>query len=143
MLVCAHLVEQTSQCPYIALLVVGLFLAQLRRQIKRRAYHRLCEVGVLMKQLGHTQIADFNDFVAREEYVKCFDVPMQNALAVNVLESIADLQEEPPDFVLLQGAITLLLEQESEITAFAVLHDDVQAVLIDKALQVAHDERTG
>lgn len=51
------------------------------------------------------------------------------------------MQEDLPDLILFEGPVILLLEHEGEISALAVLHDDVEAVLIDEAFQVAHDER--
>lgn len=47
----AALIEHHTQCPHVALLVVGLVLAELGRQVVRRAHDGLGKVGVCAQNL--------------------------------------------------------------------------------------------
>lgn len=87
MLVSAHLIEETSQRPYVAFLIVGLFFAELWGQVEGSSDHCLSKISILMQQFGHAQVADLDHFVTGEEYVQRFDVPVQDALAMDVLKS--------------------------------------------------------
>jgi hypothetical protein len=51
-----HFVQHTTECPDIALVIVGLILADLWRQIVRGADHGLCHQTVFAQNSCHTKI---------------------------------------------------------------------------------------
>jgi hypothetical protein len=56
---------------------------------------------VVVQQFRDAQVADLDGLVLREEDVQGFYVAVQDALAVDVLQTDQDLQEDLPDLVLL------------------------------------------
>lgn len=128
---CAQLVKQAAHRPDIAFFVVRLLFAEFWREIEGSAYHGLCKF-VAGEHFGDPEVSDFDFFVFIHEDVEGFDIPVQNFVLVDVLESNADFDEEPPDFVLLQGPLVLHFEIVVEIAIVAVLHDDVERILFDE-----------
>ncbi len=65
---------------------------------------------------------------------------MQYSFTVDVFETDAHLQEYLPDPLLLERASQLLLEKESEVSSLAVLHYDIEEVVLKERVQVPHYE---
>jgi hypothetical protein len=135
----AQFVEQTAQRPNIAFFVVRLFLAELGREVKRSPNHSLGKL-VASQNFGYPQIAYLNLLILVHKDVQSLDIPMQYLILMDVLKTQTYLDEESPNFVLLQGPLILQLEVVVEIAIVAVLHDDVEGVVLDEGLLVAHDE---
>lgn len=51
-----HLVKDTSQTPDVGLLIIGLFLANFRREIIRCSYCSLCAVVCMLQHSGYSEI---------------------------------------------------------------------------------------
>jgi len=57
---------------------------------------------------------------------------MQDSVSVEVLESLAHLNEKLPNPALGQGSAHLALEVQAEITVLTKLHDDVNFLLVQE-----------
>jgi hypothetical protein len=66
---------------------------------------------------------------------------VQDLVFVDVLQAHTDLYENPPDLLLLQRLLYLALQVVGQVAVVAVLHHDVQSVVLDERLLVTHDER--
>ena len=58
---------------------------------------------------------------------------------MQVLDAEAHLEEEPPNCLLRQALPHLSLHVQTEIAILAVLHDDVDIVLLGEGIMILHD----
>ena len=64
---------------------------------------------------------------------------MQNFFAVDLVQPLAHLNEELPDFIFTQRPVKLIANVVAEVAAVAELHDDVQLVLLHEGVEVLDD----
>lgn len=122
MLQSAQLVEHAPERPDVALMVIGLLLAEFRGQIVRRSHHGVREVCCLVQHFRHAQVANLYAVILRQEHINCLDVSVQNFIGVQILNAQTHLNEELPNFCFRQGPPHLLLQINTQISIFAVLH---------------------
>lgn len=135
----AQLVQETPQCPNIALFVIGLLLTELGGEVERRAHHRLGEF-VAGEHLGDAEVSDLHLLILIHEDVEGLYIPVQNLIPVDVLQPHANLNKKFPNALLLQRFSILRLEEIRQIPTVAKLHNNVQRILLDEGLSVSHDE---
>eukprot|EP00428_Durinskia_dybowskii_P056009 CAMPEP_0170329772 /NCGR_PEP_ID=MMETSP0116_2-20130129/65808_1 /TAXON_ID=400756 /ORGANISM="Durinskia baltica, Strain CSIRO CS-38" /LENGTH=442 /DNA_ID=CAMNT_0010582919 /DNA_START=1 /DNA_END=1332 /DNA_ORIENTATION=- len=102
------LVEHHAQSPNIAAGAVSLATDDLRRQVVWRADLRLGALEVAVDDAGHAEVAQLH-LLARpgQEDVLRLDVPMQDAVAMDVLQGGRELHEVPHDRGLAEGAAAI------------------------------------
>lgn len=66
---------------------------------------------------------------------------MEDLVLVDVLKAEADLQEELPDFLLLQGLLVLCLQEHRQVPVVTILHHDMQSAILDERILILNDER--
>ena len=82
------------------------------------------------------------DFAVFEEYVLCFEIPVQYLLVVEVVECETDLYEPVHDLGLREEFALGLQDPVVHVPAFAVHHHDVQVLLfVQERIFVRNDVR--
>ena len=99
-------------------------------------------IDTVFMELRHAEVAHADAFSAGQENVHAFDVPVQDFLGVQVLQSQAHLNEELPNLGFGQQTTHLLLDQGVEVAPVTVLHHDVQSFFLNEGVVVLHDVRT-
>ena len=94
------------------------------------------EVRCLRQQFGDPEIPYLDLVVPREEHVDRLDVSMEDLVRVEVLEAETHLKEELPDVLLREHLAHLALEELTEISLLAELHNDVDVTLLSEGVIV-------
>ena len=81
----AHFVEDTTETPDVAFVVVLLLAANLRRQVLWRADSRRREVVLVAQGPRDAKVAQLEQSAASQENVLRLEVPVQNVVPVKVL----------------------------------------------------------
>ena len=123
-------------------MIVGLLLAQLGAEVVRRADDCVCEIRSLIQHLRHTEVPNLDLVLFGQEHVYGLDVSVQNLVSVQVLNAEAHLKEESPYGLLRQALPHLPLQVQAKVAILAVLHDDVNVVLLSEGIMILHDVRT-
>lgn len=93
-----HLVEDATQGPDISFHVVWLFIQKLRATVGKATDCFVDETFIAADEAADAEICKFHVVLFRRyEQVLRLDVPVYNILAVQVRQSLADLDEELPD----------------------------------------------
>lgn len=110
--------------------------------VVRSADAGACQVHLLVKHLGNTEITEL-DTVISDEDVRRLEVAMQDAFVVHVEDGKGNLGGPVYHLRLFEfsPAMSLLLinDQLVEVTAGAELHDDVKLLSVDDGLAVRYD----
>lgn len=81
-----HFLKDAAQRPHVTLLVVGLLLADLRRQVLGSADCGLRTVLSVLEHSGNAEVAHFDlAFVVQEDVLR-LQVPVQDLAVVDVLD---------------------------------------------------------
>jgi hypothetical protein len=88
-------------------------------------------VGSLVKLLGDSQIPNLDLVLLSQKHVDCLDVPVQNLVRVQIIQTDAHLDEKLPNLGLIQGSSHLSFEILAQISILAILHDDDDIVAIE------------
>mmetsp|Transcript_120582 Transcript_120582/g.257520 ORF Transcript_120582/g.257520 Transcript_120582/m.257520 type:complete len:247 (-) Transcript_120582:51-791(-) len=139
MLQSAHLVDDTTVRPNVATVVVGLLVAQLRRQVVGGAYQGVGEVRALTKNTSHTEISEPGIVCRGEEDVQCLYIAVKDTICMEVLQAEADLEEKSPDRLFLE-ALLVPLQVHAQVTVLTILHDDVEGLFLQEGLHVGNNE---
>lgn len=141
MLARTELVEDTSQRPDVALVIVWLLFAELGREVVRCSNYGVCKVLSLLEFPCNSKVPNFDLAFFSDEKIHCFDVSMQNFSGMKVLNSQAGLDEESPNFVFFNELSHLSLEVFLQIPAFTVLHNNKDGLLLLETCFVLYDVR--
>ena len=95
-----HLVKDTAQRPDITLLIVRLFLANLRREVVGSADSCLRAIIGVLKNTGDSEVTNLDLPTLRHENVLCLQVTMQNLSVMNVLDGQSHLDEPVENLIL-------------------------------------------
>jgi hypothetical protein len=99
------------------------------------------------------QVTNFRYVILRHKYVQSLQIAMNEVSTMHMLESYTKINEYPPDEIFikifLQGLtslrLLLLLEKRTEVTASAVLYNDIDLwltqLLVDERVVVANNIR--
>mmetsp|Transcript_88708 Transcript_88708/g.248189 ORF Transcript_88708/g.248189 Transcript_88708/m.248189 type:complete len:267 (+) Transcript_88708:204-1004(+) len=128
----AQLVHHAPVRPDVALLVVGLLLAHLGRQVVGGANQGLREARGLAEDPCNAQVPNTDVVNGVQKHVQRLDVPVEDPVRMQPRDPDADLQSQLPHHGLLQRFAALGLEIRSQVPMLAVLHDDVQGVTVEK-----------
>lgn len=131
---CAHGVEAAAHAPQVDLLAVGLVVEDFGTDIVGRAAERAALLLVVGEADGEAKVGNFED-VALEEEVAELDVPVDDVLAVEVLEALGELLAVEAN---LRFGETLLLDALIELLV-AELHDEVVVVGVLEGLDEGDD----
>mmetsp|Transcript_19835 Transcript_19835/g.50420 ORF Transcript_19835/g.50420 Transcript_19835/m.50420 type:complete len:233 (-) Transcript_19835:56-754(-) len=139
----AELEEDDAQGPDVRGPGVGSLLAHLRRQVVRRTDRRLRHPLSALQHLGDAEISDFQGLVPGEEHVLGLQVPVEDALVVDVLEGDQGLGRPLQDLGFTQPLPrpARALHDPEQIPPLRILHHDVQHVLLREALTEPDDVR--
>jgi hypothetical protein len=139
-----HLIEDTAKGPNIRLLVVGLLLANLWRQIVWSSDGRLGTVISVLENSCNTEITDFNGPILVHKDVLSLEISMQDLPIVNVLDGKRHLDKPVEDLVLTVADFSNLFLVGYfgvQVSPVCIVHDDAEAALIHKRLFVSDDVR--
>lgn len=133
-----HLLQNTPETPNITLAVLRLVTPHFWRGILRRA--SLCVQQTLFGHLGHVHVAQFATAVLVQEYIRTLNVPMEYIQFMECFESIRDLDEYLPDFLLFEERILLLVLAYffEEIPVVCLLHYNTQGIICYECFFVHH-----
>lgn len=136
-----HLVHQDAEGPDVGLVVVDFALAQLGREVDGGAADGLRHGGRRLKHRRDTEVAQLDDLVLGEEDVAGFDVAVENASVVQILDGETRLGEEIDELVFAEALPGLLelFEVAREVSGVGILHDDVQVGVLLAEFAVSHD----
>ena len=137
-----HLVEDAAQRPHVALVGVGLVLADLGRHVVRCADHSARCRHRALHNLRDPKVAQLHEVFGDEDVLR-LEVAVQDLLGVDVVQRHHQL-DEPVEHLGLREVIFLLrppLDGCREVAALTVGHHDAQAVAVQEVLAVPHDAR--
>lgn len=123
----AHLVHETSERPNVRFGVISLVPPDLRRRVVRRA--GLSPQHPILSNFGDVEISDHRSaFIAREEYIRAFEVSVDDGLGMEVLEALEYVAHVDPDDFLLEVRLEggELLDVLEQIASFRVVGDDAE-----------------
>ena len=91
--------------------------------------------------LSNAQVSDFDLACGDEEDVLCLDVAVQNVCTVQALQALADLNEKPPNHVLIHELISarVSLHFRANVTAASELGHDEQFIVFNEGVIVPVD----
>mmetsp|Transcript_60901 Transcript_60901/g.175467 ORF Transcript_60901/g.175467 Transcript_60901/m.175467 type:complete len:377 (+) Transcript_60901:492-1622(+) len=138
-----HVVQNASHGPDIGRPCVRLLGDNLWAQVIRSAYKGLREGSGARHYLGDAEVPHPQVAALVEEYVCGLQVPVEDVLAVEVLQRQCCLRE-PFHHLLLRYrrlALPRPLDLPDEVTAVAVVHDDAQPTSLREVLPIPHDVR--
>lgn len=145
------LIEGASQRPNIGLLIVLVSSDDFRGHEVGRTQACLGEVGMGSQRLGDPKISELYDIVCIkvnytfvEEHVLSLYVAMQNILSVHEMNCDHELGHPGEDLIFwdLVPLIPVLQDPVIYASPLRVLHDDIQAILLDEALMIFDDCRS-
>lgn len=123
-----HGVQDDSAGPNVgAESEVPLALDHLGRGVARTAAGGL-EALAMLVEVGQTEINELDRVVVVQQQVLWLEITMHNAKLVNILDSADDLLIHLGSLVLLKSPI--LHDVLKQLTARAILHDEVQVVMV-------------
>jgi hypothetical protein len=91
--------------------------------------------------MAEAKIDQFRPMVGVKQDVLRLNVPVDNPTIMQIGEGIDKLGEHIPNRIIVESAV--LLDVRAEITANAVLHDDVHKRRINDDIEYSHDIRMG
>lgn len=140
-----HLVEHTPQHPNVTGVVVTVVLAYLGRQVVRGACHGIRHLLRAVQLFADPEVAQFELALLVDEHILGFDVPVENAFAVQILHSQTELgHPEQEGRLLYELALFATGPQEvGEITLGSVVHEDAQSAGEGESALVGDDEGVG
>lgn len=145
------LVKGASQRPNIGLLIVLVSSDDFGGHEVGRSQASLGEVGMGSQRLGDSEIPELNYVVCIkvnntfvEEHVLSLNVAMQNILSVHEVNCDHELGHPGEDLIFWNLVALIPVLQDPVIYAppLRVLHDDIQAILLDEALMIFDDCRS-
>ena len=88
-----HLIQDASQRPNIRLLVIGLLLANLGREVVRCTYGCLGTIVSMLEDTGDTKVTYFDLSTLCHENVLSLQIAMQNFTIMDMLNRQSHLNE--------------------------------------------------
>ena len=82
----AELEQDAAKRPHVRRIVVGFRLTHLRRHVVRSTLNCKGLVRRAFKNLGNTEVAQFESVVLRQKYVLRLQVAMQNLASMDILK---------------------------------------------------------
>ncbi len=132
---CHHFIKNATQGPDVTLLVVGLLLADLGRQIVRSSDGRLGTIICMLEDSRDTEISYLDLISLCHEDVLGLQITMQNLSIVDVFYCQAHLDEPVEDLVfgVCDLANFLLISNFSiKIAPIGIVHHNAQTFFIHK-----------
>ena len=96
----AKLVEEHTDAPNVALVVVRVVLNDLRTQVVGRTDHSLGQLVGRLHNARDTKVAKLYYVICGEEDIQCFDIAMHDLAVVAVLQCEHYLREPVEDLLL-------------------------------------------
>lgn len=96
----AKLVEEHTDAPNVALVVVRVVLNDLRTQVVGRTDHSLGQLVGRLHNARDTEVAKLYYVICGEEDIQCFDIAMHDLAVVAVLQCEHYLREPVEDLLL-------------------------------------------
>ena len=93
----------------------------------------------LVELFCNSEIANFDLVVFSQKDVHGFNITMQNAEIVQIIESEAYFDEQSPNRVFIERLFVLRFDVLLEVTALAELHHNIDALTFIKAVIVFAD----
>ena len=123
------LVENASETPNIRLLVVRLFLADLRREIVGSADGSIGAVVGVLQYSGDAEVSNLDVSLRSEEDVLGFQIAMQDLFVMDVIHCQGHLHQPCHYLLLRKQSPQLFLSRYlvEHIPALAVVHHDTEA----------------
>ena len=130
-----HLVQDATQGPDIRLLIVRLFLANLRGQVIWCSNSCLSAVIGMLENSCDTKVTDFDRAILVHENVLCFEISMKNFSVVNMLDGQGHLNEPVEDLVFTVAHFSYLFLVSNlgiQVSTIGIVHDDTKTPLVHK-----------
>ena len=120
-----HFVEDAAEGPDVGLEGVGFVAPDFGGGVVGRAGLGVVE-AVLGGELGDVHVAQFDAEVAVDEDVRALEVPVHDAQAVQLLQPLHHLDQDPPDVHLREALpeLRVLLDLLLQVPVVRVLHHD-------------------
>lgn len=132
-------VEEHSEGPHVTLVVV-VAVKDFGGHIIGRAGH-IMQLLSSLRPLGQPKINDLDLVIRRNHDVLGLDVPVDDALGVYVVQGTEELFHIVRSHVLRENLVLLRSDLFKKFAAANELHDEVDVLLVDVGLIVAHNVR--
>jgi hypothetical protein len=117
-------VKDATETPYIRFLIIGLFLAYLRRKVVWRSNGSISTVIGMLEHSGDAEISNFNVAFGSQEDILSLKVPMENLFIVYVVHSEGHLDKPCDNLVLREECSQLFLFSYfvKHVPSLAIIH---------------------
>lgn len=137
-----HFVEDAPERPDVRLLIVGLFLTNLRREVVGCADSCHGTVVGVLEDAGNTEVTNLDAAVLVHENILGLKVTMQDLAVVDMLDGEGHLNKPVQDLVLAVADLAYLLlvgDLRVEVSSVGIVHYYAQAALVHERLLVGDD----
>jgi hypothetical protein len=139
-----HFIQDATERPNVTLLVVGLFLTNLWREVVGRADSGLGTVIGVLENSRDTEVTDLDLIRLCHKNVLGLQITMQDLSIVNVLDRQTHLDKPVKDLIFSVGDFAdflLICNFSIEVAAIGIVHDYAQALFVHKRLLISNNIR--